>query len=75
MTEYNLSKKIDGKWKTIITIRNDPKYGNLRASAKITPEFRKLIEESGDWLNLSVFEHQPKEASNDSQETEEPIPF
>ena len=52
--EYNLTKKIDGKWVTFGSFANN-QYGNLQASFKKTPEFMKFINESEGWVNFSAF--------------------
>lgn len=59
---YKLSKKVNDKWHIFGNVKEN-KYGHLQASFKITPEFKRLIEESGEWLNLSVFEDTPKETT------------
>jgi hypothetical protein len=57
MKPINLSKKIDGKFKTLVKLEQN-KWGNWQVS--FSPEFKKELDK-GEWLNLSVFE--PKEDS------------
>lgn len=57
--DYKLSKKpTDGqKWFTWGSFRKN-KWGNYQASFKVTPEFKKLINEvaDGEYINFSAFE-------------------
>ena len=57
MKPINLSKKIDGKFKTLVKLEKN-KWGNWQVS--FSPEFKQELDK-GEWLNLSVFE--PKEES------------
>jgi phage anti-repressor protein len=77
--EYAMKKKNEsGKWWTWGSIKVN-KFGSFQASFKNTPEFRKMIEESGDWINLSVFENQrdevKKEAPKQAPALSDDIPF
>lgn len=67
-------KKTDGKWWSWGSIKEN-QYGNLQLSFKNTPEFKQMINESGDWLNFSLFEDKPKDLPSAESTTDEEIPF
>ena len=56
--DFKLSKKNGGeKWWTWGNFRKN-KWGNYQASFKVTPEFKKLINDvpDGEYINFSAFE-------------------
>lgn len=52
--KYNVSKKIDGKWKNFGRIETN-KFGNLSLSFRNTQEFKDFITSQGDWVNFALF--------------------
>jgi len=60
--EYNLTKKIDGKWVNFGNIKVN-QFGNLQASFKNTGELKELVLQGGEWINFAMFEKKPKDAA------------
>lgn len=69
MKDYNVSTKIDGKWRTLGRIKKN-QYDNYQLSFKKTDEFMKFINGSGEWLNFSLFEPKEKDATKPVQKQE-----
>jgi hypothetical protein len=60
---YKVSAKKDGKWLNFGRVQTN-KYGNLQLSFKNTTDFKKLVNDGGEWLNFSLFEDKPKEGKS-----------
>ena len=74
--EYNVTVKVDGKWRTFGSIKKN-QWGNLTLGMKKTDEIRKLFEGEG-WVNFSLFKKDDKpkqEAPKKDEPLDDAIPF
>jgi hypothetical protein len=74
MNPIRLAKKIDGKFKTVVELKKN-QWGNWEVS--FSPEFKKQID-SGEWVNLSLFEGDnktPKTKPPEQSVIDDVIPF
>jgi hypothetical protein len=71
MKPINLSKKIDGKFKTLVKLEQN-KWGNWQVS--FSPDFKKELDK-GEWLNLSVFEPREDGGQASTIDESDSIPF
>ena len=53
---YNVSVKIDGKWRTLGKVAIN-KFGHPALSFKNSQELKALVNSSAEWLNFSLFEN------------------
>lgn len=51
---YKVSIKVDGKWRTVGTVKQN-QYGNMALGLMKKPEVRAALEGDG-WANFSLFE-------------------
>lgn len=68
---YSVKRKnAEGKYETLGNIKKN-RWGNYSLSIKVTPQFKDMIANvnSGNWLNLSIFEDDRNKAKPEGKPT------
>ena len=77
MTNYKVSIKIDGKWNTVGTVKEN-KWGNMTLGLMKKPEVLAALQGDG-WANFSLFEddgaRREKPAEAVASRVDDEIPF